>query len=140
MANILKDTTKTLKLQVMLFWRSSYTSPQLKQDNLELVVQCVPVTSCPVTGHHWNKPGSVLLVPFSQVLMLILTSLPPQFLQAKQAQLSAFPYGRDAPFPSLNPLQYLHISKHSIPGVSLPVLSSSPVPSRGNIKKNLLLN
>lgn len=122
-ANILKDTTKTLKVQVMLFQRSSYPTLQLKEDDLEPVVQCVPVASCPMTGHHWNKPGSVLLAPFSQVVMLTLTSLPPQFLQTKQAQLSALPHGRDAPFPSLNPLQYLRTSKHGTPGVSLPVLS-----------------
>lgn len=121
--NVLKDTTKTLKPQGMLFWTSSHQTPQLKQDDLEPVVQCVVVTSCPMTGHHWNKPGSVLLSPFSQVFILTLTCFPPQFLQAKQAQLSGLSQGRDAPFPSLNPLQCLRMSKHSTSGVSLPVLS-----------------
>lgn len=75
--NVLKDTTKTLKPQGMLFWTSSHQTPQLKQDDLEPVVQCVVVTSCPMTGHHWNKPGSVLLSPFSQVFILTLTCFPP---------------------------------------------------------------
>lgn len=35
------------------------------------VFQCVPVASCPVTGHHWKRSGSVLAL-FLQVFLCIL--------------------------------------------------------------------
>lgn len=124
--SIPKDTTKTLKFQGLLLWRSSHPTSQLEQDVLEPVVQCVPVTSCPVTE---TSLALSFLHPSLRYLCT-LVSFPPQFLRAKQAQLSQpFLVGQMLQSlqhdqgPLLIPLQGLCISKHSSPDVTLPVLS-----------------
>jgi len=82
------------------------------------VFHFVPTTSCPVTGHHWKAPGSVVLAPSLQVFIYI-DKIPPEpsLLQAEESQLSHLLligdilqslnhlYG-----PSLDSLQYVHVS------------------------------
>ena len=35
------------------------------------VLQFVPIASCPVTGHHWNELGPILLTPTLQIFLSI---------------------------------------------------------------------
>lgn len=54
-----------------------------------LVLQFVPIAACPVIGHHWEEPGSILFTPFLEVLLNIDKMLPElAFHQAKQFLLS----------------------------------------------------
>ena len=51
-------------------------------------IQFVPTVSCPVTGHYWKDPGSILFLPFFQIFIYIdKIPVEPSFLQAKQSQL-----------------------------------------------------
>jgi len=53
------------------------------------VFQFVPTASCPVTGLHWEKPGSVISALSLQVLIYTdKIPLKPPLLQAEQSQLS----------------------------------------------------
>jgi len=52
------------------------------------MLQFVPVTSCPVAGHHWKEFGPILLTPTLQVFLSIYKDpSQPSLLQVKQAQL-----------------------------------------------------
>ena len=55
------------------------------------VFQFVPTASGPVTGHHWEEPGSTLFSPSLQVFIHSDKTLPTPsllFLQVEQSQLS----------------------------------------------------
>jgi len=58
------------------------------------VFQYVPIVSCPVPGHHWKKPDSVLFAPSLQVFMHI-DKVPgePALPQAEQSQLLVWQSG-----------------------------------------------
>ena len=38
------------------------------------VFQCVPIASCPLTGHHWEESGSVFISPSFRYLCTLLRS------------------------------------------------------------------
>ena len=52
------------------------------------MLQFVPIASCPVTGHHWEGCGPILLTPTLKMFISIYkVPSQPSLLQAKQAQL-----------------------------------------------------
>ena len=52
------------------------------------VLQCVPITPCPVAGHHWKEFGPILLTPTLEIFISIYkVPSQPSLLQAEQAQL-----------------------------------------------------
>lgn len=64
--------------------------------------QIVPTDPCPVAGHHWKDPGSVLYASFPWIFVQIDASLPePCFLWPEKSQLSQ-------PL-SLLPLNHFHV-------------------------------
>lgn len=83
-----------------------------------LQFQYVPITSGPVTGHHWKEPGSLLIVPSFQLFIHIdKVLLEPPLLQAELFQLAQpFFVGEmlqslhDPCGPSLHSLQCVHVS------------------------------
>lgn len=93
----------------------------------------VPVASCPVTGHLWREPGSVLLHPPFRYFSTF-DEIPRKlcFLHAKQSLLSQsflrteMPQSLHLPSHFLDSLQHVHIhlywTGHSTLGVATAVL------------------
>ena len=94
------------------------TNPPSKKKKNQLfsdVFQLMLIASGPITGHHWQEPGSVLFALSLQVFRHIDEILLPEpsLLQAEESQLSQHflimsdvpvPSSSLWPFPSLNSL------------------------------------
>lgn len=97
--NILKDTTKTLKCQGMLLWRSSCPTPQFEQDDLKPVAQCVPVTFVRWLGTTDTSLALSFLHPSLHIYVHWLVSLPIFFRPNRPSSLSPSSWERcSSPF------------------------------------------